>query len=143
MGAPARCCFQPNCNYSSSLNANAEVFQGVISLSVNDTDNAPDKFFVFCQRKWSAPISWGLLSEAPAWIPLADPWLASLMIWACCYHAWKIKERRLPSFPVVAIPVPGSHSHQGEQAQSASLLQRTVKCEAGHLPHRCIALCGL
>lgn len=35
-----------NCNDSSFSNANFEVFQGIILLSVNNTDNTADKLFI-------------------------------------------------------------------------------------------------
>lgn len=40
MGAAALCRFPSNCPYFSSLNANFEVCRGIISLSVNNTDNS-------------------------------------------------------------------------------------------------------
>lgn len=36
-----------NCNDPSFLNTNFEVFQGIILLSVKNTDNTDDKLFLF------------------------------------------------------------------------------------------------
>lgn len=41
------CHLHSNCNDSSFLNANSEVFQGIILLSVNNTDSIVNRLFIF------------------------------------------------------------------------------------------------
>ena len=48
------CHLHSNCNDSSFLNANSEVFQGIILLSVNNTDSIADRPFIFQWRSWPA-----------------------------------------------------------------------------------------
>lgn len=43
-----------NCNDSSFLNANFQVFQGIILLSVNNTDSTADRLFILQERRWPA-----------------------------------------------------------------------------------------
>lgn len=149
------CC---NCNDSSFLNANFEVFQGIILLSVNNTDNTVISS-LYSSRETGQYLLWGPISQAPTWITLAlcawlhqwywqaTPWQGGFTAEVACFPS---KCRSFPPspYPVAsalrqALGQPGVSEHRDLRDHRGSLkLLSNLPNYWDSISQECLAVCG-